>query len=295
MNIPFKTALQLAIKNSGKPIISKFEIFYLASIIDQNQSYQGQPIRVQKLNFGSRKVAGVITQLIKNRSIINDLDFPHSHFRVLDKNITTASETCCLVDPFCYISHLTAMRKYGITNRIPEITMLTRPATKIWRDLKEDFEEKYLGKNLQNIEYFNLKRSKFSGVIREMKIQTIETKFPHPTMQIRDSWDRIAKIGYVFLDMLDKPELCGGMNHVIEVWQEYAENYLDEIIEAVDGCQKKIIKSRAGYIINEVLKIQNKHVLEWLKHSQRGGSRLLDPTRPFVPKFSQKWMLSINV
>ena len=187
------------------------------------------------------------------------------------------------------------MRKYGLTNRIPEIVILTTATLKLWNQMKIDLERKHLGDYFENPERISLKKAVFPEFVRKMKVKRVESKFLHPSIQVKDSHSRISTIGYTFLDMLDKPDLCGGMPHVIDVWKESAQLYLDEIIEAVDNHPTKIIKSRAGYIIDEVLNINNDRVNKWVEFSQRGGSRLLDPSSPFAPKFSEKWMISINV
>jgi predicted transcriptional regulator of viral defense system len=95
--------------------------------------------------------------------------------------------------------------------------------------------------------------------------------------------------------MLEKPTLCGRMVHILEVWDAYAEIYMDEIIKAVDNNPKKIIKVRAGYILDEIIGYKSDRVYKWLENAQRGSSQVLDPDAPFSPTFSEKWMLSINV
>ena len=292
--ISFSEALQLAIKDLNKPIISKFEIFSLALKISKDGSYQKQLIIKQRIPFGIEKTTKLVGQLFATRFISYDLDFK-SYYKVTDEAIVHCNEVCCLVDPFCYISHLSAMQKYGLTNRIPEIVILTTATQKLWNQMKIDLEKKRLGNNLESWQYIPLRRAVFPKFIRKMKVKRIESKFLHPSIQIKDSHARISTIGYTFLDMLDRPDLCGGMPYVIDVWKEHAQLYLDEIINAVDKHSSKIIKARAGYIIDEVLNIKNKQVYQWLKFSQRGSSRLLDPSSPFASSFSAKWMISTNV
>lgn len=292
--ISFAEALKIAITGLKKPIISKFEIYYLALGISKSKFYDGQVIRAQRTAFGFEKNSNLIRSLLADKFIFQDSDFKN-HYRVSTEGNGNCDEVCCLVDPFCYLSHLSAMQKYGLTNRIPEIVILTTAESKLWNKMKKDLEEKYQQKFPEEIEYPHMKKPVFPATIRKMKVKLVESIFVHPSIQIRDSHARISEIGHTFLDMLANPELCGGMAHVIDVWKENAKTYLDEIIEAIDQSSKSIIKCRAGYIIEEVLNIQNDRVNNWMKFAQRGGSRVLDPNSPYAPQFSEKWMISINV
>ena len=109
---------------------------------------------------------------------------------------------------------------------------------------------------------------------------------------------RVSSIGRTFLDMLRRPDLCGGIHNCLDVFQQHGPQYLKLIIDEITQHGNSIEKVRAGYILEEYCNIKN-HVLdnaleEWVKHAQRGGSRKLDPNNEYWPFFSEKWCLSIN-
>ena len=85
------------------------------------------------------------------------------------------------------------------------------------------------------------------------------------------------------------------MPHVLEVWEEHAATYLDEIASAVDQAVNGLVKSRAGHIIQERMGLDHPLVENWKACGQQGGSRKLDPARDFAPAFSETWMISLNV
>ena len=106
---------------------------------------------------------------------------------------------------------------------------------------------------------------------------------------------RLSTIGQTFLDMLQQPDLCGGMSHVLDAWEEHAETYLDEIVAAVDTATSGLVKSRAGCILEERQGLHHRGIERWKACGQRGGSRKLDPAKDFAPPFSETWMVSIQV
>jgi hypothetical protein len=85
------------------------------------------------------------------------------------------------------------------------------------------------------------------------------------------------------------------MRHVLDVWEREAGSWVQEIVAAIDELDVKIAKVRAGYIFSEIMEIDHPELQKWEKLAQRGGSRKLDPDAGYVPEFSKRWMISINV
>lgn len=81
----------------------------------------------------------------------------------------------------------------------------------------------------------------------------------------------------------------------MDVWEDHATSWLDDIIEAISVHPKKIVKVRAGYILEEKQKISDQRIDLWRAFAQRGSSRKLDPDSPYMPKWSENWMISLNV
>ena len=78
---------------------------------------------------------------------------------------------------------------------------------------------------------------------------------------MKGSFARLTSIGRTFLDTVREPSLCGGINHVLDIWQDHAKLSIDDIIETVDRVPSKIVQPRAGYILDEVLGINDSRFL----------------------------------
>jgi predicted transcriptional regulator of viral defense system len=84
------------------------------------------------------------------------------------------------------------------------------------------------------------------------------------------------------------------MAHVLDCFDRHAENWINEIVEAVNATDSPIIKVRAGYILDELLGLSLDTVERWTECTQRGGSRKLDPKAPYGSVYSEKWMIALN-
>jgi len=278
---------------STAPLATDYQLFLTFKEIYKNP--EGLYLRHPTPSIGDYRRTRNL--LIKANKLARDTDYPAT-YRILSKQDISADEVTCLVDPFCYISHLSAMQRYGLTNRRPEALHLTIPASSLIKSMAHEKMAKDYGGQLNALpkeEIYPLKIVHHPKAVRKRNLDIFSTANYGEHLRVRDSWARLSTIGQTFLDMLEEPQRCGGMAYVLEVWQGHARSYIDDIITAIDKAPKPIYKVRAGYILNEVMNIDRPEITKWLSFAQRGSSRILDFSKPFVNKFSEKWMLSINV
>ncbi len=239
-----------------------------------------------------------ISFLKTNGILANDRDFPNRVYRLLGRINTGVEEVACTIDPFSYISHLSAMSHHGLTNRLPVKLFISSPAPKKWREEANKQMIKDLGDDLSRyreegqmplLVRLNMKKIGTTDIHRFNSIHWGAYR------NVRGKATRVSTIGRTFLDMLKNPELCGGISHVLEVFEKQAKTYLPTIVQEIDRNGSPIDKVRAGYIIDEKMKLQNEVVESWVKFATRGGSRKLDPTEEYMPNWSEKWCLSINI
>lgn len=285
-------ALARAIRDQPKTVVSNYDLFQQLWSI-----YKAGSVKYLRTELPSRVDLRRVRSQLRSAGIIRqDKDYK-SHWRIVDKADLSADEIVCSVDPFCHVAHLSALQRYGLSNRRPERLILVEPTPQMRRRMLHKQMEQEYGSFLTSAEYDiePAKAVKHPIIVRDRPVMISTTKYPHEQVPIRGTLSRIATIGQAFLDTLESPEMNGGMSHVLEVWSEHAAIYLEEIIERVGRCERSICKVRAGYILEERIGVRDRRVSTWSGCAQRGSSRVLDPSRPFAPIFSEKWMLSINV
>ena len=217
-------------------------------------------------------------------------------YTVLGRKPASVGETVCAIDPFAYLSHLSAMETHGLTDRVSRQLYASSPAPKQWRQLAQGQMQRDLGGELDaylGLAYPPLKRTRMS------RVQGVPVEISHRThlgafRRVADSELRVATIGRTFIDMLREPDLCGGIHHVLAVYKEHAERNLELIVAEVDQHGSPIDKVRAGYVLEEVCGLEHRSMETWRRHASRGGSRRLVANKEYASTYSEKWMLSIN-
>ena len=279
------------LEENGKPVLTPFDFFQF--IRRMYKEAAGKKLYLR----GSTPSEGDFARLrsnLKTAGVIGtDQDYGGRIIRLLTVSDLPAEDIICLVDPTCYVSHLSAMQRWGLTDRSPSALILTRPDRKTARARLQGHMTGVLGENESNP--FPLKIVGHPVRVRRRPVHIYESKAAGAFLKNRGDDVRLSAIGQTFLDMLQRPDLCGGMSHILDVWNEHAETYLDDIVAAVDTAASKLVKSRAGYILEERLGLHHHGIGRWKMFGQRGGSRKLDPDKAFAPAFSETWMISLNV
>jgi predicted transcriptional regulator of viral defense system len=220
-----------------------------------------------------------------------------SVFHLFGKNKLQPMEVACSVDPFAYVSHLSAMEYHGVTDRFPKILYLSTPPEKEWKEqaaarMEKDLKERkegYFAAKLPSLRFQKFER------IDGMRVELMRRSHRGAFKTIKSPSIRVAMVGRTFLDMLREPELCGGMQHVVDTYLEYAAKYLKLIIDEVGKHGTSIEQARAGYLLETVCGLSGPLIDAWASKVQRGGSRKLDPQAEYAPFFSERWALSVNV
>lgn len=277
------------LEENEKPVVTRFEFFEMIRQMYRESPSKGLGLRSD--SPGARDYVRFRAALKKAGVIGNDRDYGPRIIRVLSVPDLPAEGIICLIDPNCYVSHLSAMERWGLTERVPRALMLTRPDRKTAMARHEARMKEVLGEGTSP---FPLTYIDHPAYIRRRPIKVYQGKAAGMFLKSRNDGVFLATIGQTFLDMLQEPRLCGGMAHVLDVWEEHAPARLDDIVASVDKTPCGIVKCRAGYILEEYLGLRHPEIGRWKECAQRGGSRRLDPNRAYAPFFSEAWKISLN-
>lgn len=299
MQIKIATALTRYLTDLSQPVITDYELCLVILNLFQAKKYRESVIEFDKSAKPSLKYfkTNVIAPLIELGIILPLADFPNERvFQILGKQ-QDAEDIACTIDPFAYISHLNAMAYHGLTNRLPKVIYLSTPSPKDWikfanKKMEKDYSghfKEFLDCGLPRLTRINFDTIQKNKVFRYSSIH--QGAFKH----IDGRMLRVSTIGRTFLDMLRKPDYCGSMYHVIDVFKNNGEQYSKLIIDEIDRHGTNIEKARTGYLLEETLKIKDSRIDEWANNVQRGGSRKLDPTQPYREIYSERWCLSLNM
>jgi predicted transcriptional regulator of viral defense system len=290
-------AAKEALLKADVPLVTEYDLYVLVHRIIEDGLVESLPIKPFPRVWDRAKCRKLLSNLERKDTLVPDEDFKAGVWRLVQSTRSASAEdACCIVDPFAYVSHLSAMHLYGLTDRAPLALHLTTPATSVWSRMRKERMARDLGSNIALINASPLNRVTMAAdAVRRRPIKVHTTSHPVVPVSLADGFARAAPIGHVFASMLAEPEVHGGIRHAIEVWEASAELWLDEIITAVDSQPTKLAKVRAGYVLSELMGVEDDRIKAWRAFAQRGGSQKLDPEAPYIPRWSDEWMISLNI
>lgn len=295
-----RTALTLEIGQRNQPVITSYQIGLILFRLYRARTYRGENLtRIKREIPGRNEYLRIVKDLLQRAVLTDEGPIRNPEiFGVLGRHDPVAGEVACAIDPFAYVSHMSAMEWHGLTDRSPKLLFISAPSPKEWpkfalekmrKDLPGDEFQNYRGERLPELRRLRMDK------IGKTRVNRYSSLHLGAFTNVQGKVLRVSTIGRTFLDMIREPDLCGGIYHVLEIFKRDAERYLQLIVDEIDRNGTKIDKVRAGYILEERCDLAHPLTMNWTKFAQRGGSRKLYAHNPYAPDFSEKWCLSINI
>lgn len=293
--IPLSEALKhILIDKHDKPTVNRYELILYMYKLYKEKSLDGVPIGKISLSEPDYRVVNRNIEDLESKNIISQhLGLPV--FFIKSKKSPTAQQFLCSINPFCYLAYLSAMEWHGITDRMPHTVQAITCSPSTYRELVQKQIETDLPNATNTYQLVVPRVTKIPSFDGKKFHLHQSSSYRQPREIYNSGGVKVASLGETFLDMLRKPNLCGGFEHVIDVYKEFSEANLALIVKAVDKKGNSMDKARAGYILEEVCGLSHRTIDKWKKNVQRGGSRRLVPDNEYKDVYSETWCISINI
>ena len=131
-------AISLSLGELSTPVITRYQIGLIIHSLYKEKHYQGNALTLQKeaatLSDVNRYVA-----LLEGDGVLNTpKQLPDNVYTLLGRSGWSEEEALCAIDPFCYLSHFSAMAHHGLTDRMPVRLFVTMPRSgcaRIWETI----------------------------------------------------------------------------------------------------------------------------------------------------------------
>jgi len=198
--------------------------------------------------------------------------------------------------PYAYLTHLSAMRHYSITDRIPKQIQIELPSRTQWKSkiievvdqINASIDEKEI------ILKYLPRYPKNNDVYFKKKILVSSTKSPKLYINL-DNGVRVIEIGNLFVEMVNNPKECGGIEHVMDIFKEYGLAFKKKIYKA--ALESSLIsQARIGLIFEQILGQSDPEIVKMKNRNRdlRGSSRVFIAGEDFSNIVNVEWCLSLN-
>ena len=293
----WRDALQLRVLAECRgPVVSAYDLgVQLAHLVHEGH-YQGRPLSLPGQGLNARMWYEARTELERRGVVLQERWLPKGYYLTAAGKTADPIEILCAIDPFGYAAYFSAMSIHGLSDRLPRIVYFVTPEPGRWKQLAREKMTRDLGDARPDDSENTLPPLRHTSVpkIHGNVIQTIRTKETGGWRHLREERIRVATLGRTFLHMIQKPDYCGGLAHVIDVYREHAPSNLAVILSELSQHGTDIDRVRVGYILEERCGVSDRRLDDWLRYVARGGSRKLEVSAEYAPVFSERWSLSIN-
>ena len=132
----FTEGLEKAIIDKDLPVITFYDFFVLGYHLFHKKALNGEPLKRLPHDWDQTRAKNALRRLEARKALVMDSDFRSGVWRVTQSTRAgSAEEVACIADPFAYVSHLSAMQRYGLTDRSPQALHLTTPKRPLWNAL----------------------------------------------------------------------------------------------------------------------------------------------------------------
>jgi hypothetical protein len=229
------------------------------------------------------------------------------------QRLNTPEQIVSGIYPFGYLSHLSAMNAYKLGSVKSSAIYFTCLGRMDWhnqslKDLRSEFKVNVT--NYIDLDGSMSRTTSLNGihveeqsiidgypsadVLEDIGIIIINKKY----LDESEWWGgvKVQNIIDLFIDMIRSPQYCGGLQHVIRVYNHHLDIYFEKIVEKLEVSGSIIDRARFGFITEK--HIFKTHILftKWKaeQKNKRGGSRKLVSTLDFDSEFDPDWNISIN-
>lgn len=297
MKIDLSVAVQLWLfEEYPYGAINTADLFDQFCIFFFTQQYGNTQIKVRKgANLGN-----TFLKVLDDLASFDKVKPMRSHstgygYFVKKKHNNTPQELLNIIYPYGYLSHLSAMQYYDLTDKLPITVFMTFLSNEEWKiTATKEHSEKVASFFPDDEVLFYLPRYPVEDEYFKKRLAFKRVKKLEPHTEF-DNKLKVINIGELFIQMLQEPDLCGGFDHVLDTYNEYGKIFLKKILKSLDTASK-IDQTRVCFMLDKVLELKHPKI-DLIKESmqgQRGSSRKMISKEPFSSYFCLEWNISLN-
>ena len=135
----FSDGLENVLLARDLPVVTFYDFYVLGHQLFHSKAWKNEPLKRMPHYWDQLRAKNAIRRLEARRALVSDSDFTSGVWRVTQATRAgSAEEVACIADPFAYVSHLSAMQRYGLSDRSPQALHLTTPKRDRWNALRSE-------------------------------------------------------------------------------------------------------------------------------------------------------------